>query len=567
MSLGEVYDRSFFADQETESYRSARAVLRAVWRFYRPTSVVDVGCGVGPWLRAVGDLGIDDYAGIDGDHVPVDQLWIPADRFVSHDLTTPLDLGRRFDLAVSVEVAEHLPATAAPSFVRTLTALAPVVLFSAAIPNQGGDGHLNEQWPDYWATLFSAHGYLAYDCLRPILWRDDTVAWWYRQNVLMFTSDPALLDHPGPAGEPLALVHPGQIDAIRTRPVAPTRSPDPDGVQRAVVERRPAARTTIAHRHPDSDARPARLTRATIAVCTRNRAPLLERCLASLGTQVAEADEIEVLVVDNGSTDDTPDLLRDWKCDGDHRRAVSDPWVGLAHARNTALESSDREVVIFVDDDALTPPVWARGHLAAYEADARVGAAGGPVGLTWPAGRPGWISDELTQWFSALDLGDQAGPYPNVHGPYGTNMSVRRAAALAVGGFDPRFGRRGRSLLSSEERDLSRRLAAAGWAIHYVPDAAVVQQVLAERLTRRWLFRRGWAQGVSNARFDIVDGSPPRRRRLEQALAELRTSTQMLARRPEDGTDELAELVLVLAHAGAAAELVRSTLPFAGAGR
>jgi glycosyltransferase involved in cell wall biosynthesis len=282
--------------------------------------------------------------------------------------------------------------------------------------------------------------------------------------------------------------------------------------------------------------------------------------LASLETQLAADDQIEVLVVDNRSTDDTPEVLRNWQQGGDHRRAVREPRVGLANARNTALDASDREVVIFVDDDALTPTGWARAHVAAYDPDDPAGAAGGPVGLTWPTGRPGWISDEVTQWFSVLDLGDVAGPYPNDHGPYGTNMSVWRTAALAVGGFDARFGRRGRSLLSGEERDLTRRLAAAGWAILYAPAAAVVQQVLPERLSRRWLLRRGWAQGVSNARFEVVGRSPLRRRRLGQALDELRTSAEMFAQRRAGEPDELAALIRVFAHAGAAVEFMRSSL-------
>ena len=247
---------------------------------------------------------------------------------------------------------------------------------------------------------------------------------------------------------------------------------------------------------------------------------MLAGCLASLDTQLADDGEIEVLVVDNGSSDGTETLLQQWRAAGDHRRSVVEPHVGLSRARNTALEASDRDVVIFLDDDALVPPTWARSHLAALALDSGIGAAGGPVGLTWPAGRPDWVGAELTQWFSALDLGDESGPFPNAHGPYGTNMSVRRAAALAVGGFDPRFGRRGRRLLSGEERDLTRRLVEAGWLIGYVPGAAVVQQVLPERLTRKWVLRRGWAQGVSNARFDVALGRLTRAGRVRQAFSE-----------------------------------------------
>lgn len=320
---------------------------------------------------------------------------------------------------------------------------------------------------------------------------------------------------------------------------------------------------TLPGLQPSADHRRNMMIRATVAVCTRNRADLLQRCLASLGMQVVDTDEVEVLVVDNGSTDTTAQLLQKWVRNGVNRRVLRQPRVGLSRARNTALEASDREVVIFLDDDALVPPAWALAHLSVYASGDRVGAAGGPVGLAWPVARPQWVTDELAEWYSALDLGDVPGPYPHPHGPYGTNMSVWRRAALEVGGFDPRFGRRGRSLVSSEERDLTRRLMQAGWAIRYAPSAAVIHQVLPERLTRRWVLRRGWAQGISNARFEVLEKCLSRRGRLAHAVSELRTSVALYARRRADAGDELLVLARALAHARAALELARLTLPLA----
>jgi glucosyl-dolichyl phosphate glucuronosyltransferase len=302
----------------------------------------------------------------------------------------------------------------------------------------------------------------------------------------------------------------------------------------------------------------------TIAVCTRDRAGVLGQCLASLAAQLAEPGQLEVLVVDNGSTDGTASLLRSWReaaGDGPARHSVVEPRVGLSHARNRALATSDREVVLFLDDDALVPPTWGGAHLRAHAADDRVGSVGGPIGLSWPAGRPDWITDEVTIWYSRLDLGDEAGPFPTAHGPYGTNMSVRRRAALDVGGYDPGLGRSGRRLLSGEEPDLTRRLAATGWSIRYEPTAAVVQQVLPERLDRRWLVRRGWAQGISNARLAVRAGDRPgRRARAQQAVAEARESSDALARRRAGTTDEVAGLVLAAVHAATALDLARSVL-------
>jgi hypothetical protein len=139
-------------------------------------------------------------------------------------------------------------------------------------------------------------------------------------------------------------------------------------------------------------------------------------------------------------------------------------------------------------------------------------------------------------------------------------MSVRRTAALAVGGYDPRLGRRGAKLLSSEEPDLTRRLKAAGWAIRYEPEAAVVQQVLPERLEKRWLMRRSWAQGISNARRDVLGDQPSRRERLRRAAEEVRETREALADRREAEPDDFDRVVRALVHASAALEMARSSL-------
>jgi SAM-dependent methyltransferase len=180
-----VYSRDFFSRIESSAQQSAERVLPLVLELLSPRSMVDVGCGSGAWLAEAARLGVDDYLGVDG-YTPEEALRIPADRFLLRDLTEPLRIERRFDLVTCLEVAEHLPAAAADVLVSSLARLGPAVLFSAAVPQQGGDRHLNEQWPDYWAELFAAHGLVAVDAVRPVVWRDEQVAWWYRQNALLF---------------------------------------------------------------------------------------------------------------------------------------------------------------------------------------------------------------------------------------------------------------------------------------------------------------------------------------------------------------------------------------------
>jgi SAM-dependent methyltransferase len=186
-----AYDPSFFARIEASARQSAERVLPLVIDLVEPRSVVDVGCGSGAWLAEAERLGVDDYLGIDG-FTPAEALNIPAERFMLRDLAEPLRLDRRFDLVVSLEVAEHLPPEAADVFVESLVSLGPVILFSAAVPEQSGDLHLNEQWPEYWAERFERHGLVAVDAVRPEVWADDEVAWWYRQNALVFAAPEAI---------------------------------------------------------------------------------------------------------------------------------------------------------------------------------------------------------------------------------------------------------------------------------------------------------------------------------------------------------------------------------------
>jgi SAM-dependent methyltransferase len=181
-----VYDSAFQNMAATGSAYAARRIISAVRAILPVRSVVDVGCARGTWLREWREQDVDDIVGVDGDYVDRSKLEIDPHRFVVADLAAPFNLGRQFDLAQSLEVAEHLPPTRAASFVADLVALAPVVLYSAATPGQGGEHHLNEQPGEYWQRLFLNHDYAAIDCLRPLLAREENVPAWYRYNLVLY---------------------------------------------------------------------------------------------------------------------------------------------------------------------------------------------------------------------------------------------------------------------------------------------------------------------------------------------------------------------------------------------
>jgi SAM-dependent methyltransferase len=214
------YGDAFYQEIREGSCRSAKIVLPLVFALLRPQSVLDLGCGDGTWLAVAQELGVEDVLGVDGEYARP-ELQIPESSFVAADLRRPLRLDRKFDLALSLEVAEHLPADSADDYVGSLTSLAPAVLFSAAIPLQSGVNHVNEQWPEYWADLFERRGFTAIDCVRRQVWRDADVEWWYAQNTILYLSTERLAGAPELAavherhgGRPLSVVHPRKYDTL-----------------------------------------------------------------------------------------------------------------------------------------------------------------------------------------------------------------------------------------------------------------------------------------------------------------------------------------------------------------
>ena len=240
-------------------------------------------------------------------------------------------------------------------------------------------------------------------------------------------------------------------------------------------------------------------TRSSIVICTRNRADDLNVTCRWLTSTLGEDTLCEILVVDNGSTDRTAELLEGLEQEYIGRfRSVFEPRPGLSLARNRGIRETQGDIVIFLDDDALPSSTWFASLIHAFD-DPSVGAAGGPVDPVITADFPDWFSARFLPYLSAWDLGDKTLDLRYNEYPRGTNIAFRRSVFDRFGFFLPQLGRRGSSLRSCEEIELCLRLERCGGRILYIPEARVEHKVDISRLTTKWMAKRFAAQGYSEA--------------------------------------------------------------------
>jgi SAM-dependent methyltransferase len=191
------YSSHFFDELKATSLKSAKAVLPFVKKVINPHSVIDIGCGTGEWLKVwKEELGVLQVKGVEGPYIDPAFFAMSTEYLATHDLKEPYFEDKKYDLAMSLEVGEHLPEDKAHVLVQTLTRMSDVVLFSAAIPGQAGTYHINLQYPEYWADLFYKEGFETVDIIRREIWNLPEVEYWYKQNMLIFIRKEKLGDFP-----------------------------------------------------------------------------------------------------------------------------------------------------------------------------------------------------------------------------------------------------------------------------------------------------------------------------------------------------------------------------------
>lgn len=204
-----LYSGDFYSLRNKETKYAADKILAILLKKISSIkTAIDVGCGVGTFLSVLSGRGVEDILGLDGDWVDYNELVIPQSKFQIADLRNYPILKKKYDLAICLEVAEHLPAENAEKFIKWLCISSDVILFSAAVPKQGGVNHINEAWQSYWADLFSLQGFEYADLIRPQIWNDKKISFWYRQNILVYIRKGNQLSLDKSCELPLDLIHP-----------------------------------------------------------------------------------------------------------------------------------------------------------------------------------------------------------------------------------------------------------------------------------------------------------------------------------------------------------------------
>ena len=246
----------------------------------------------------------------------------------------------------------------------------------------------------------------------------------------------------------------------------------------------------------------------TVAICTHNRAAYLDEAIRSVLAQIH--DDTELLVVDNASTDNTAQVVRQFASHQPPVVGIYEARPGISFARNTAFLKARGRYVLFLDDDATAEPGW----LAAYQQflshplSTKIAVLGGAVHPRYEAPRPGWISAIENSY----DLGNQAFCYGRQDSPWECNNAYHREIAIAQGMFDVRLGPVGNALSYYEGADFNLRLQDAGYEIWWVPGAGIQHTFHANRMNLRWYLRSAFATGVSAARKRLKFAGGPRQR-------------------------------------------------------
>ncbi len=273
-----------------------------------------------------------------------------------------------------------------------------------------------------------------------------------------------------------------------------------------------------------------RFVMLSVIVPTLIRQQSLRRTIQSLRGQTLPADQFEILVVDNGSTDDTLMLVEELdRSVGKQIQLLREPCLGLHNARHAGARAAKGDILVFTDDDATFDPDWLRAYADTFECHPEMVAAGGPVRPLWEVPPPEWVVKFMgdSREFGILSLME---PYEDFRLDtngyfYGVNMAIRRSVLFAVGGFNPESF--GEVWLGDGESGLNCKLWARSMSIGYIPNAIVYHHIPAERMTVSYFRRRMANQGACDFYTRLNHHVPSRFELLRNACTILLSNSKL----------------------------------------
>lgn len=245
--------------------------------------------------------------------------------------------------------------------------------------------------------------------------------------------------------------------------------------------------------------------KASVIICTYNRAKLLTESIQSIMEQDFPSDQFELIIVDNNSTDDTKNIVDELASSSKVKiKYVFEEKQGHSHARNTGIKNADGEIIVFTDDDVEAEKTWLREITSAFD-NPDVACAGGPIRPIWLAEKPDWLTEGLQNYLaiSEFRFAQENGEFKGPNYPWGANIAFLKEVFQTVGGFSTNLGRVGTRLLTSDEIELCRKIEASGKRIRFAPNAVVHHKVLPERLKKSWFYHRSYWQGRSDTILDL----------------------------------------------------------------
>lgn len=235
----------------------------------------------------------------------------------------------------------------------------------------------------------------------------------------------------------------------------------------------------------------------SVIVCTRNRAALLRGCLASLLEGIPSNIKVEVIVVDNGSSDDTRDVVLSFQERFSNLKLVSEMRMGLSIARNMGIKEATGGIICFIDDDVVVEKKYLLEVLSPFRNKDIVCVGGKVIGL-WPEGRiPDWFSPKFGHVISETPFGEKSRYMKKNEFPFGCNIAFRKEVFVEVGGFNEMLGKRGDNLIYGEEIDLCHKLQAEHRQFYYHAEALVHHHVSGERATKKYFLNSLFGKGIT----------------------------------------------------------------------